>query len=61
MTDFGFYSAQELTELDDSDISGEIADAAILNYPEADAYLDLLIAELKRRVDLDVPVEEVAQ
>ena len=56
MSDFGFYSVQELTELDDSDISAEIADTAILNHQDADAYLDLLISELKRRVDLDVPV-----
>lgn len=49
MTDYGFYTAQELQELDDSDLSFEIADAAILNAPEADVYLDLLIAELKRR------------
>jgi len=49
MTDYGFYSQQELTELADSDLSFEIADAAILNVPEADNYLDILIQELKRR------------
>jgi hypothetical protein len=49
MTDYGFYSAEELKDLDDSDLSFEIASAAILNKPEADNYLDLLITELKRR------------
>lgn len=47
--DTGFYSPEELKELDDSDLSFEISDAAILNVPDADAYLDLLIKELKRR------------
>ncbi len=49
MTDWGFYNAEELKTLDDSDLSFEIADAAIANLPEADEYLDLLIQELKRR------------
>ena len=49
MTDYGFYTKEELKNLADSDLSFEIADAAILNVPEADAYLDLLITELKRR------------
>ena len=49
MTDYGFYSQQELTELADSDLSFEISDAALLKTPEANAYLDLLISELKRR------------
>lgn len=49
MTDYGFYSVEELRELDDSDLSFEIADAAILNVPEADDYLNLLITELKKR------------
>jgi len=49
MTDYGFYSEQELKDLADSDLSFEIADAAILNVPEADEYLDLLIQELKQR------------
>jgi hypothetical protein len=49
MTDYGFYSEQEIKELADSDLSFEIADAAILNVPEADEYVDLLIQELKRR------------
>ena len=49
MTDYGFYSVDELQNLDDSDLSFEIADAAILNVPEADEYLNQLIAELKRR------------
>ena len=49
MTDYGFYSVEELRELDDSDLSFEIADAAILNISEADEYLNLLIAELQRR------------
>jgi hypothetical protein len=56
-TDYGFYSAQELQELADSDLSFEIADVALLKTPEADEYLNLLIAELQRRV----PVVEVAQ
>lgn len=49
MTDYGFYSEQEIKELADSDLSFEIADAAILNVPEADEYMDLLIQELKQR------------
>jgi hypothetical protein len=49
MTDYGFYSEQEIKELADSDLSFEIADAAILNVPEADEYVDLLIQELKQR------------
>ena len=49
MTDYGFLSTEELQELDDSDLSFEIANTAILNKPEADAYLDLLITELQRR------------
>lgn len=49
MSDSGFYSQQELTELDDSDLSFEIADAALLKTPEADEYLNQLIAELQRR------------
>jgi hypothetical protein len=49
MTDYGFYTKDELKELADSDLSFEIADAAILNVPDADEYLDLLIEELKRR------------
>jgi hypothetical protein len=49
MSDFGFYSQQELTELADSDLSFEIADAALLNTSEADNYLDILITELQRR------------
>lgn len=51
MTDYGFYTQSELQELDDSDLSFEIADAAILNEPEADKYLNLLISELQRRND----------
>lgn len=50
--DYGFYTAEELQELDDSDLSGEIADTAIINSPEADEYLDLLITELQRRTSL---------
>ena len=49
MTDYGFYSVDELQNLDDSDLSFEIADAALLKTPEADEYLDLLIQELQRR------------
>jgi hypothetical protein len=49
ITDFGFYSVEELQELADSDLSFEIADAALLNTPEADVYLDSVIAELQRR------------
>jgi hypothetical protein len=60
-TDYGFYSQQELQELADSDLSFEIADAAILNNKQGDEYLDLLIAELKRRECNDVPVVELSQ
>ena len=60
MTDYGFYTVEELQELDDSDLSFEIADAALLNTPEADVYLDSVIAELQRRCN-DVPDVEVAQ
>jgi len=49
MTDYGFYSVEELTELDDSDLSFEIADTALLKTPEADEYLNQLIKELQRR------------
>jgi hypothetical protein len=49
MTDYGFYTEEELKTLDDSDLSFEIADAAILNTPEADYYLHLLITELQLR------------
>jgi len=49
MTDYGFYSVEELQELDDSDLSFEIADTALLKTPEADEYLNLLITELQRR------------
>jgi hypothetical protein len=49
MTDYGFYSIDELQELADSDLSFEIADAALLNNPEGDKYLNILIAELQRR------------
>jgi len=49
MTDWGFYTAEELNTLDDSDLSFEIADTALLKTEEADAYLDLLIIELQRR------------
>jgi hypothetical protein len=60
-TDYGFYSQQELQELDESDLSFEIADAALLNNKQGDEYLDLLIAELKRRECNDVPHVELAQ
>ncbi len=53
MTDYGFYTAEELKDLDDSDLSFEIADAAILNKPEADEYLNLLIQELQHRYSHD--------
>jgi len=49
MTDYGFYTQEELENLDDSDLSFEIADAALLKNAEADAYLDLLIKELQYR------------
>lgn len=49
MSDYGFYTKSQLRELDDSDLSFEIADTVILNTSEADNYLDLLITELKRR------------
>jgi len=60
-TDYGFYSQQELTELADSDLSFEIADAAILNNKQGDEYLDLLIVELKRRECNYVPLVELSQ
>lgn len=44
-----FWTDEELKDIPDSDLSFEIADASILNAPEADAYLDRLIAELQRR------------
>jgi len=43
------YSVEELRELADSDLSFEISDTALLKTPEADEYLNLLIAELQRR------------
>lgn len=49
MTDYGFYTQEELQQLDDSDLSFEIADTALLKTPDADQYLDLLITELQRR------------
>ena len=61
MTDYGFYSEQQLTELADSDLSFEIADAALLNNKEGDEYLNLLIKELKRREQQYVPQVQVAQ
>ena len=60
-TDYGFYSQQQLQKLDGSDLSFEIADAALLNNKQGDEYLDLLIAELKRRECNDVPVVELSQ
>ena len=60
MTDYGFYTAEELQELADSDLSFEIADAAILNNPEGDKYLNILINELQRRSN-NVTDVEVAQ
>jgi hypothetical protein len=45
MTDYGFYTQEELQELDDSDLSGEISDTVLLKTPD----LDLLISELQRR------------
>ena len=49
MTDYGFYSSQQLQELSVSDLSFEIADTALLKTSEAQKYLDLLIQELKQR------------
>lgn len=49
MSNYGFYTVEELKELADSDLSFEISDAALLKTPEASAYLDILIAELQRR------------
>lgn len=60
-TDYGFYTVDELKELADSDLSFEISDAALLKTPEADEYMNLLIAELQRREQQYVPVVEVAQ
>lgn len=49
MTDYGFYTQEELQQLNDSDLSFEITDTDLLKTPDADAYLDLLISELQRR------------
>ena len=49
MTDYGFYTEEQLQDLEDSDLSFEIADAVLLKTPEAEEYLNLLIAELQRR------------
>ena len=49
MTDYGLYTAEELKDLDDSDLSFEISDTALLKTTEAKEYLDLLIAELQFR------------
>jgi hypothetical protein len=49
MTDYGFYTKQELRELAESDLSFEIADAALLKTSEAEEYLNQLITELKLR------------
>lgn len=49
MTDYGFYTEEELKDLDTSDLSFEIADTALLKTPEADEYMNLLIKELKHR------------
>ena len=61
MIDYGFYSQQELSELAESDLSFEIADAALLNNKQGDEYLNLLIAELKRRECNDVTLVELSQ
>ena len=60
MTDYGFYTVKELTELSGSDISFEIADAALLNNEEGDEYIDILIKELKRREQQYVTQVQVA-
>ena len=49
MTDYGFYTVDELKELADSDLSFEISDTALLKTPEADEYMNLLLTELKLR------------
>lgn len=49
MVDYGFYTKEELKDLSDCDLSFEIADTALLTTPEADEYLNLLIAELQFR------------
>jgi len=49
MTDYGFYTTEEIKQLADSDLSFEIADAALLKTKEADQYLNELIQELKCR------------
>jgi len=51
MNNHGFYTTEELKELADSDLSFEIADAALIKTKEADEYLNELIQELKRRED----------
>lgn len=42
MTEYGFYTKEELQELNDSDLSFEIADTALLKTPEADEYLNII-------------------
>ena len=49
MTDYGFYTAEELKNLADSDLSFEISDTTLLKTPEADEYLNILITELQLR------------
>lgn len=54
MNNQGFYTSEELKELNGSDLSFEIADTALLKTPEAKEYLNVLIEELKRRASYDL-------
>lgn len=49
MNDYGFYTAEQLKELDDSDLSFEISEVALINNEQANSYLKILIEELQRR------------
>lgn len=49
MTDYGFYTEEQIKDLADSDLSFEISDVALLKTPEAGIYLNQLIAELQSR------------
>lgn len=44
-----FYTSEELKNLDTSDLYFEISDTALVNTPQANNYLNLLIHELQQR------------
>lgn len=49
MTDYEFYSQQQLQELSMSDLAFEIADIGLVNTFGARQYFELLVKELKKR------------